>query len=67
MAFGPGSYDDLCTHVRLQAKAEGAIVIVLNGEKGNGFSVQGDWQINAALPGILRQVAEQIEKDMRRG
>lgn len=38
MALGPGKYDDLCTYVREKAKAEGAIVIVYGGERGQGFS-----------------------------
>lgn len=38
--LGPGKYDDLCTTVRTMASAKLAAVIVLGGDKGNGFSVQ---------------------------
>jgi hypothetical protein len=38
MAVGPGKYHDLCTLVRGRAEAESAIVIVVNGKNGSGFS-----------------------------
>ncbi len=40
MALGPGKYDDMATHVRENTDAAAVVVIVLNGNKGNGFSVQ---------------------------
>lgn len=60
---GPGRYDDLCTHVRETAKAEGAAVIVLHGTSGSGFSVQVPPQMAIALPSMLRMLADDIEKD----
>lgn len=63
MAFGPGKYDDLCTMVREQAKAAGAIVIVMNGERGSGFSCQANLQAMADLPDILESMARQIRRD----
>ena len=68
MAVEPGKYDDLCTHVREQASAEGAIVIVFGGKFGSGFSAQvGDGATNLArkLPEILRAMAQQIEESAR--
>jgi hypothetical protein len=40
MADGAGKYDDLCTTVREASHAEAALVIVLNGDRGSGFSCQ---------------------------
>lgn len=63
MALGPGKYDDLCTYVREQAKADGALVIIINGERGIGFSCQADGPTTLMLPDLLESVARQIRKD----
>lgn len=66
--IGPGRYDALCTHVRLQAKAAGAIVIVLGGEKGDGFSAQlSPLMDGATIAWLLRDMARQIERDYPHG
>jgi hypothetical protein len=62
MTFGPGKYDDLCTEVREKANARGAIVIVIGGERGNGFSCQGDLVTLSRLPDVLESLAVQIRK-----
>jgi hypothetical protein len=62
--IGPGKYDDLCTYVREQAKAAGVIVIVFEGEKGAGFSVQAPLAMQLQLPSVLRLIATQIENDL---
>lgn len=61
MALGPGKYDALCTFVRERANADGALVIVLNGEHGNGFSCQADLSTTLTLSGLLEDVARQIK------
>lgn len=60
MAFGPGKYDDLCTYAREAAKAQGVVLIVTDGERGSGFSVQGPLEVHMALPELLEQAALQI-------
>ena len=60
--LGPGRYDDLCTHVRETANAEGAVVIVVHGILGSGFSFQGGIEAMVTLPDMLRKVADDIEK-----
>lgn len=62
MAFGPGKYDSLCTEVREKAKAEGVLLIVVNGTFGEGFSCQVTDEILFALPGMLRYIADEIER-----
>ena len=63
MALGPGKYDDLATLVRERAQARGAIVIVVDGALGSGFSVQADLLLTMTLPALLRAVAAQIEEE----
>ncbi len=41
MAYGPGKYDDLATYVREKAEAKGVLILVLDGNRGSGFSAQG--------------------------
>lgn len=61
MPLGPGKYDNLCTHVREQAKAAGAIVIVFHGEFGNGFACQLPPVLLPGMPDTLRALADEIE------
>lgn len=62
---GPGKYDDLATLVLERADADAAIVIVLGGSKGSGFSVQAQGyaagEVEQKLAWILRNVADEIE------
>jgi hypothetical protein len=64
--IGPGKYDDIATSVRNASEAEAVFVIILNGNKGSGFSVQ---MVNKPgliekLPEILRHIATTIEADL---
>lgn len=65
MALGPGKYDELCSQAREQAGggSTAAVLIILHGNKGSGFSCQATLQDALALPELLRSVADQIEKD----
>jgi len=62
MAFGPGKYDDLLTEIRERAKAEGALLFVVNGVQGSGFSAQLSPLLTLQLPEILRDIADQIDQ-----
>lgn len=69
-AAGAGKYDDLCTHVREQAMADAAIVIIRNGTKGDGFSVQcggvGVYiETLASLPDYLEFVAKAMREQLK--
>ena len=65
MSLGPGRYDDLCTLVRERAGAAGAIVVVIGGTNGSGFSCQMDLATTAQLPNILETIARQIREDAK--
>lgn len=62
MPIGPGKYDDLATYVREKAEAAGAIVFVIDGNKGNGFAMQAPFDVTLRLPAMLRHMADEIEK-----
>lgn len=62
MAIGPGKYDDLATDVREKARARAVVVIVVEGDKGSGFSVQAHDDVALALPLLLRRIADDIEE-----
>lgn len=62
MALGPGKYDDLATHVREAADADAVVVIIVNGNRGGGFSVQAQPGVVLALPTLLRMIADGIEQ-----
>jgi hypothetical protein len=57
---GPGKYDDITTLVRDVTEAEGVALIVINGNKGRGFSVQGSERFIERLPDVLEDMARSI-------
>jgi hypothetical protein len=61
---GPGKYDEAATEARESTQAEGVILIVLNGNRGTGFSAQFvSLGMVQSIPEVLRQVADEIEAD----
>ena len=63
--LGPGKYDELCTLVREKAgitagDGGGVMVIVLGGDRGNGFSVQADPLMTMMIPEILTEVVAKM-------
>ena len=65
MPIGPGIYDKLCTNVMEETNAETAIVIVIKGNLGTGFSIQTSNPIaTMLLPRLLRNVANEIESSL---
>jgi fibronectin type 3 domain-containing protein len=64
--FGPGKYDEITTYVREKTKAKIAVVVIVDGNQGNGFSVQAvDLTGFDLLSNILRQVADQLDADLK--
>jgi hypothetical protein len=65
MTEGPGKYDDLATIVRVMAEARAVVLVVFDGIFGSSFAVQSEGlPFTEDLPGILRDMANQIEKDI---
>jgi hypothetical protein len=66
MTAGPGKYDDLCTYVREQAGARAALVVVIDGNRGAGFSCQAEAELMLAIAAVLEGVAEEIRRETSR-
>lgn len=64
MALGPGKYDDACTYVRKRHRARGVIVIVMDGDHGDGFSCQTPPDLMAQIPRKLALIAATISRDI---
>ena len=64
--IGAGKYADLTRLIRKRAKAKGVMVIIVGGYAGHGFSLEMDHQDTKRAPEMLRDVARQIEDDLRR-
>jgi len=61
---GVGHYDDQATVTRILTEADGVIVMVFGGKRGDGFSLQtADPDLDKRLPDILRYLANEIEKE----
>jgi hypothetical protein len=65
-----GNYDEEAGKLLAYTRAEAVVLIVLGGMKGDGFSVAGLDRSPAdgiipQLPGILRNMADQIELDLK--
>lgn len=64
MAKGPGKYDAECTSVHASTKAASVVLIVLGGNRGDGFSVTATADALWAMPDMLREIAKQLEIDI---
>ena len=62
--IGPGKYDEEATLVQERTEAAGVIVIVVGGNKGQGFACQGTLAVTQALPAMLRHIADQLDADL---
>lgn len=60
---GPGKYDHLLTAAREAAGATGAVLMILDGDMGSGFSIQAPVETYGHLPAVLRMIADQVEAD----
>lgn len=65
MAAGPGRYNTIATRARKDAGAEGVILVVLGGARGQGFEAQLPPHLQTKIPELLRWVADEIEKGER--
>jgi len=64
--IGAGKYDLECSLARARTGAAGAVLIILAGTKGDGFSAQVPGVALTLLPQVLRDVANQIEADAKK-
>lgn len=64
MPTGPGKYDGEATAIRMATHARGVALIVFDGDRGSGFSVQCPPQLTQELPAMLRTMADDMELDI---
>jgi hypothetical protein len=61
-----GKHDDESRALLVKHEANAALVIVIGGKTGTGFSFSTITEQTAILvPAVLRQVADEIEKDFK--
>jgi len=63
MAIGPGIYDDICNAARISTNAEGVLLIIINGNKGTGFSCDAQEEYIHCVPDVLEDIAKGIRKE----
>jgi hypothetical protein len=62
---GPGKYDEECTIAREATGGVLVALIVLNGDRGSGFQIQGtDPELLRRMPGMLEFMARQMRAEM---
>jgi hypothetical protein len=63
---GPGKYDHECEFLLKLLQARAIILAVVDGNRGSGFEVStNDQKFERVLPALLREMADEIEKDLR--
>lgn len=63
MTLGPGKYDEYCTLIRERTGARFVAVIVVGAKTGEGFSIQGEPELMAVLPDVLRMMATDMDAE----
>ena len=61
MAHGPGKYDKQLTTALNSVGALEGILIVIDGDSGQGFSAQFSVENTESVPKMLRHIADEIE------
>lgn len=64
MLRGKGKYDALLTEAREKADAFGGVLMIIDGNKGGGFSVQATQEILIQLPDMLENIAKSLRSDL---
>ncbi|MFT4507892.1 hypothetical protein [Caballeronia sp. 15711] len=61
-----GLFDAACHYVRDVTQARCAVVIVIDGELGSGYSVIGPLEAQVLLPDILQKMATTLHRQLSR-
>jgi citrate lyase alpha subunit len=62
--IGPGKYDAEATALIEKYAASGIVLAILSPNGKSGFSVQGTGVALLAVPRLLRDIADELEKDV---
>jgi len=60
-------YEDVAAAVKAKTRAQGVVVIIFGGAKGSGAALDVTAEMAALMPKLLRDVADEIERDAKRG
>ena len=60
MPMEPGIYDAECTQVREATHAVGVLLVVVGGQRGTGFSLQGAPEVITVMPDVLERTAREL-------
>jgi hypothetical protein len=63
MPYAPGKYADEVTALRERYHAHGVVIIVLGGDKGSDFSMQGSLEDTLDMPELLEYIAAHIREE----
>lgn len=67
MTVGKGKYDNEASRVFKDTRAGAVVLMVIDGERGTGFSVlSSDRRVIRNLPDLLKSVASEIEPEVMR-
>jgi hypothetical protein len=66
MPYAPGKYADEVTALRERYHAHSVVIIVLGGDKGSDFSMQGSFEDTLELPELLEHIAAHIREEQTR-
>lgn len=64
--IGKGRYDDELTGFIRRTKAQGAVLIVIGGRLGDGFSMKVDERFKEVAPSLLEMLAKAIRNDIQK-
>lgn len=64
MTSTPGKYDKLAAALQEGYASDAAMVLIVGGTEGFGCSIKAKEGIDANIPGTLRSIADQIERDL---
>jgi hypothetical protein len=59
-----GKYKELCSQAREAADGEGAVLFVLNGKEGTGFSVHGTLAMHEKVRDVLEVMVAGVRGDV---
>jgi len=62
--LGESRYDAECKELFERLKADGVVLIILGGDKGNGCVSSVKPEVSMMLPDLLRGLAKHMEKDL---
>jgi hypothetical protein len=61
-----GLFDTACNQIRDATGARCAVVIVMDGVEGSGYSIVGPLEAQVLLPDILEQIANSLRQQLAR-